>query len=196
MISPESEYVVLADEEGTPIGEQLKSQVHHEETPLHLAFSLFLFNAKGQTLVQQRALSKKTWPGIWSNACCGHPLPAESYDHAIRRRLKDELGIDLANIHLALPYFRYRAYWQDLWENEICPVYIGLYDGPVSSDPSEVHETKWIDWTSFLEASEDPIGTPFENFSPWSLEEVKQLRDSSVLNSLLNLNDLSLSSSV
>ena len=67
--------VVLVDEENRELGRALKSEVHHAATPLHRAFSLFLFDRRGRTLVQRRALAKRTWPGIWSNSCCGHPAP-------------------------------------------------------------------------------------------------------------------------
>ena len=76
------EEVVLLSNEGRAIGRANKAAVHTKNTPLHYAFSIFIFNSRGQMLVQQRAWSKPTWPSIWSNACCGHPLPGEALENA------------------------------------------------------------------------------------------------------------------
>ncbi len=102
-----SEQVILLDTSGNPCGTMEKSRVHTMDTPLHSAFSIFLFDSKGSMLTQQRACSKKTWPGIWSNACCGHPLPGELQLDAANRRLEQELGIKDIELTLVLPNFRY-----------------------------------------------------------------------------------------
>ena len=87
------EKVVLVDEENNVLGEMLKSEVHSDKTPLHRAFSVFLFDENNQLLLQQRSSKKKTWPLIWSNSCCGHPFLDETNETAIKRRCSDELGI-------------------------------------------------------------------------------------------------------
>ena len=74
------------DEDGHRIGVAPKATVHTTSTPLHLAFSCHPFDARGRTLVTRRALTKAAWPGVWSNAFCGHPTPDESFADAIRRR--------------------------------------------------------------------------------------------------------------
>src|SRR3972149_7515079 len=91
--SPPMELVVLVDEENNVLGTAPKDQVHSAATPLHRGFSVFLFNQQGELLITQRADSKKTFPGIWTNTVCGHPLPGESTAEAASRRLKVELGI-------------------------------------------------------------------------------------------------------
>ena len=72
------ELVVLLDEDGHAIGTTAKAGVHHSDTPLHLAFSCYLFNDRGELLLTQRALSKPTWPGAWTNSVCGHPVRART----------------------------------------------------------------------------------------------------------------------
>lgn len=170
---------MLVDAAGQPIGTAPKATVHHADTPLHLAFSIFLFDDRGRALFQQRALHKPTWPGVWSNACCGHPLPGEAFEAAAHRRLAYELGIrEPIHLRLALPHFRYRARWADLWENEICPVFIGRYSGPVRPHPAEVASVRWIDWSSFADACLDPVllgASEFAAFSPWSRWEAAAL---------------------
>ena len=171
-MNPLDEYVVLLDDTGRPIGTELKRCVHHAATPLHLAFSVFLFDEQGRTLFQQRALHKPTWPGVWSNACCGHPLPGEPLLRAARRRLAYELGITApVELALALPDFRYRARWQTLWENEICPVF-------VAPNPAEVAAVRWVDWQEFASACVQPSArddSDLAEFSPWSRWEAAEL---------------------
>ena len=179
------ERVVLVDERGNPIGEQAKSAVHHATTPLHLAFSLYLFDDDGRLLMTRRALGKVTWPGVWTNSCCGHPMPGESMTDAIARRLDLELGLRVTGLRAVLPDFSYRV--QDvsgLWENEICPVFVGTAAGApgrrtsggggrwaVAPHPAEVMD--WA-WTDFADVASSMATAPFA-FSPWAVLQVGQM---------------------
>lgn len=163
--------VVLVDEFDREVGTARKSEVHHAETPLHRAFSIFLFNEEGELLMQQRALSKKTWPGVWSNSCCGHVRPGESAEAAAHRRLEFELGLTGVELDLALPNFRYRAEKDGVVENEICPVFVGVTDRVPRPNPSEVEAVKWMDWEEFVRTIDDPE----TDISPWAVEEVREL---------------------
>lgn len=165
------EMVVLLDEAGHAIGTAPKSEVHHAGTPLHLAFSLFLFDREGRTLLQRRSFAKRTWPGVWSNSCCGHPGPGEELAAAARRRLADELGLAAEEVEVVLPDFRYRAEQDGMVENEICPVLAGRARGEPRPDPSEVAEIAWHPWEEVLSvARESP-----ERLSPWASEEARLL---------------------
>ena len=87
------ELVVLVDNNNNPIGTAEKDTVHTTDTPLHRAFSLFIFNSHNQVLLTKRASSKKTFPGVWTNTVCGHLAPEETPVAAATRRLQEELGI-------------------------------------------------------------------------------------------------------
>lgn len=182
-----SEQVILLDISGNPCGTMDKSRVHTMDTPLHSAFSIFLFDDQGFMLTQQRARSKKTWPGIWSNACCGHPLPGESQRSAASRRLEQELGLTGIELTLALPHFRYRAVHNGIMENEICPVYIGFYnsDREIIPNKNEVEAIAWVSSRAFFKACDQAANTPFEKFSPWSLLEGRLLKATSLIKQLL-----------
>ena len=112
-----------------------KPLVHHGETPLHRAFSAYLFDDAGRLLVTRRALGKQTFPGMWTNTVCGHPGPGEDDADAIARRARFELGLEVADLRPALPGYRYRAEFRGVVENEICPVYLGRFTGSPAPDP-------------------------------------------------------------
>ena len=166
------EHVVLLDETGSARGSAAKATVHHAQTPLHLAFSAYVFNAAGQFLLTRRAESKHTWPGVWTNTCCGHPLPGEPIPLSVRRRLRQELGIGAAKLVLVLPGFRYQARMANgVLENEICPVYAAYSDEAPAPDPAEVAEARWVDWAQFcagVRAGRQPV-------SPWCAMQLPEL---------------------
>jgi isopentenyl-diphosphate delta-isomerase len=158
------ETVVLLSDDGTAIGTAPKATVHTTDTPLHLAFSCHVFDERGRVLVTRRALSKATWPGVWTNSFCGHPAPGEDAPEAITRRAQRELGLTLTDVRVALPDFRYRAVdASGIVENEICPVYTARAVGDVSPAADEVAEWAWVD-PAELRASVS--AAPFA-FSPW-----------------------------
>lgn len=166
-----NEQVVLLDPKTLePLGTADKATVHQAETPLHLAFSCFVFNSKGELLTQRRALHKKTWPGVWANSCCGHPAPGELVKEAVQRRLQFELGYSLGAFELfeVLPDFKYRASHDGIEENEFCPVWVGFTDEDPKPNSEEIAEIKWIDWIEFVAGLPD-----LENFAIWCKEEAK-----------------------
>lgn len=165
------ESVVLLDESGRAVGTMAKSEVHHHDTPLHLAFSCYVFDAAGRLLVTRRALDKATWPGVWTNSCCGHPGPGEGPADAVVRRLAQELGLKPENLTLALPDFSYRASFGGIEEFELCPVFLARTDAEPRLDPSEVAEACWRPWPEFVAAAT----APGSEISPWAQEQVRAL---------------------
>ena len=163
--------VVIVDENNNPLSTERKLAAHHDNTPLHRAFSVFLFNPNGELLLQRRADHKKTWGGIWSNSCCGHVMLHEKVPAAAERRLKYELGIEGVDPRTILPEFRYRAEKDGVVENEICPVLVGLVSDDPRINPDEVSDFKWVDWDHFL----TEISVPENGFSPWCVEEANLL---------------------
>ena len=166
------EQVVLLDEQGQGIGTADKATVHHRDTPLHLAFSCYVFNPSGELLVTRRARSKKTWPGVVTNSCCGHPSPGEPFTDAVTRRLRDELGLPAPTVDLMLPRFRYRAVMDNgVVENELCPVFRTVSADAPRLAPAEVDEYGWMSWPLFVS-----LVTGGElAVSPWCREQVDQL---------------------
>jgi isopentenyl-diphosphate delta-isomerase len=166
------ERLVLCSWDGAAAGTALKATVHHRDTPLHLAFSCYVFDPAGRVLVTRRAYHKPTFPGVRTNSCCGHPGPGEGMRAAVRRRLRHELGIVPVELELILPTFRYRATDADgTVENELCPVYRATTtDAQVMVDPTEVDEAWWVPWAEFAAHVDqtDPL-------SPWGAEQVRQL---------------------
>jgi isopentenyl-diphosphate Delta-isomerase len=159
-----AELVVLLDADRKPIGSAEKATVHTANTPLHLAFSCHIFAPDGRVLVTRRALSKKTWPGVWTNSVCGHPAPEEHMEDAVRRRAAFELGLDVERVEMALPDFAYRAVdASGIVENEFCPVFTARATLDPEPRADEVAEWQWAAPSEVLAAA---TAAPWA-FSPW-----------------------------
>lgn len=146
MISPmlhvEPEQVVLVDERDREIG-YMEKMAAHREGLLHRAFSVFIFNSRGELLLQQRALSKYHSPGLWSNTCCGHPRPGEDVRSAAGRRLKEEMGLSCEL--LPVFHFSYRAELGDgMIEHELDHVFIGVTDQQPRPAASELSDWRFV----------------------------------------------------
>lgn len=172
------ELVVLADAAGEPAGTALKSEVHTADTPLHFAFSAWLLDPDGRVLLTRRALSKKTWPGVWTNSFCGHPGPGEETADAVLRRAAEELGLAperLGTPQLVLPDFRYRAVDSSgVVENEICPVFTLTVDDAAAPAPrpEEVDSMAWLTAGDVVRAA----GAAPMVFSEWMVDELSDAR--------------------
>ncbi|MET0727508.1 MAG: isopentenyl-diphosphate Delta-isomerase [Acidimicrobiales bacterium] len=166
------EHVVLLDVRGQPCGTAAKSQVHGSDTPLHLAFSCHVVRPDGAVLLTRRALEKRTWPGAWTNGCCGHPQLGETLREAVTRRLGQELGLRPVAMSMALPDFTYRATMVDgVVEHELCPVVVALVDGDPVPDPGEVAEWTWTPWTHLVVRGQQAPAS----LSPWCVAQIERL---------------------
>ena len=130
--------VILVDEKDEPVGMMEKLEAHRKAA-LHRAFSVFIFNSKGELLLQKRASGKYHSGGLWSNTCCSHPRPGENTLEAAQVRLRQEMGIS-TSLDKAFD-FTYRATFDNgLSEYEFDHVFVGSYDGPVHPDMDEVSD--------------------------------------------------------
>jgi isopentenyl-diphosphate delta-isomerase len=166
-----TELVVLVDEQNRVLGSMAKADVHSARTPLHRAFSTFVFRSGDQhLLLQQRSSKKRTWPLIWSNSCCGHPGPGESNVGAATRRLKYELGLVPSFLEEVAPY-RYCLTKDGIMENEICPILVGKVQHEPVINPDEVQAVRWTEWREFLkEIARNPT-----EYSEWCIEQARIL---------------------
>ena len=155
------DHVILVTPEDEPIGTAEKLSVHLTGQ-LHRAFSLFVFNANNELMLQRRALHKYHSAGLLSNTCCSHPRPGESTDEAVNRRLIEEMGFSCPNERVF--GFVYQAELEnDLTEHEYDHVYIGQFDGEPNINPDEVAEWQWMD----IEAIRDDMARRPAAFTVW-----------------------------
>ncbi|MES9541650.1 isopentenyl-diphosphate Delta-isomerase [Actinomadura sp. NPDC000600] len=153
------EEIVLLNADDEAVGTAPKSTSHHSDTPYHLAFSCYVTDTDGRVLITQRALDKRTFPGVWTGSCCGHPGPGEKLRDAVLRRLQDELGIQDATLTSVLPRFHYRAVADDgTVEHERCPVVRAVVPAgtAVRPNPEEVEHAEWWTWERCLELARRP----------------------------------------
>ncbi|MCX2679642.1 isopentenyl-diphosphate Delta-isomerase [Galbibacter sp. EGI 63066] len=136
------EKVILVNEQDEQIGLMEKIEAH-EKALLHRAFSVFVFNDKGETMIQQRALHKYHSPGLWTNTCCSHQREGESNIEAGKRRLMEEMGFttDLENV---LSFIYKVPFDNGLTEHEYDHIMIGKFNGEPNINSDEVVAWKWV----------------------------------------------------
>ncbi|SFT16388.1 isopentenyl-diphosphate delta-isomerase [Mucilaginibacter polytrichastri] len=134
---------MIVDTNGRMIG-TMDKMAAHKTGMLHRAFSVFIFNSKGQLLLQQRALNKYHSGGLWTNTCCSHPRLGEMTLTAAHRRLQEEMGMDCELTEMF--QFSYRHEFENgLIENEYDHVFMGICDQLPVPEPAEVADFKYVD---------------------------------------------------
>ena len=128
--------VILVDESDQPIGTMEKMEVH-QKALLHRAFSVFIFNNKGEMLLQKRAVTKYHSPGLWTNACCSHPQPNVETIPAAIKRLQEEMGFT-TSLQKVFDFVYKTSFDNGLTEYEFDHVLVGNYDGTIIANPEEV----------------------------------------------------------
>lgn len=163
------EFVILVDKKDNIIGVEEKIKAH-QKGKLHRAFSILLFNKKGETLIQKRAKSKYHSPGLWSNTCCSHPRPNEDTKEAAKRRLKEEMGIK-TNLKEVFSFI-YKAKVGNLIEHEFDHVFLGSFNGKPKPNKKEVANWRWIK----LKELEKEIKINSQGYTPWFKIIFKELK--------------------
>jgi isopentenyl-diphosphate delta-isomerase len=155
--------LILVDGSDREVGFLHKDLCHDGQGILHRAFSLLIFNDKGELLLQQRSPSKRLWPLYWSNSCCSHPRRGETMETAIKRRLHEELGLSCALQFLFK--FQYQAQFDTSGaEHELCSVYIARCTDEVRINPREILGWRWIAPEGL---EREMSGAGAEKFTPW-----------------------------
>ena len=163
----DSEALILVDADDHRLGALSKARCHEGRGVLHRAFSLFLFNGRGELLIQQRSPKKRLWPMYWSNSCCSHPRSGEAMEAATSRRLLEELGVQCPLEFLFK--FEYRAQFDPTGaEHELCSVFIGCCDQPIRPNPGEIAAWRWVS-PGQLDAELTTLGA--DRFTPWFILE-------------------------
>lgn len=153
--------VVLVDEQDQEVGVMEKMEAH-KKALLHRAFSVFIFNSKGEMLLQQRAKIKYHSGGLWTNACCSHPGPGETVIDAAHKRLKEEMGFT-TNLHKAFDFVYKTTFDNGLTEYEYDHVLTGTYDGEIHPDSEEVEDYCFLSMEDLLSS----LNTHPDRYTEW-----------------------------
>lgn len=163
--------VILVNERDEVIGRMEKLEAHQKGL-LHRAFSIFIFNAADELLLQRRAMDKYHSGGLWTNTCCSHPAPGEDIVEAAKNRLAEEMGFKTTLT--AVRSFIYETNFSNgLIEHEFDHIFTGIYNGQVHINTEEAMDFKWIAYDDLSEM----VATQPEDFTVWFLaiyEDVMQ----------------------
>lgn len=155
------EEVILVDENDQEIGVMEKMEAHLQGR-LHRAFSVFIFNTKGELLLQKRAKDKYHSGGKWTNTCCSHPRHGEQTVVAANRRLKEEMGMH-CELVFGFSFLYKAAFAEGIYEHEYDHVFFGLSNSIPLPDPTEVESFKYVDMNLLL----NDINVNSEDYTAW-----------------------------
>jgi len=171
--------VILVDQNDVPVGSMEKYEAHRKGL-LHRAISVFLFNTKGQWLLQQRANDKYHSKSLWSNTCCTHPFKGESNLEAAHRRLSEEMGLT-CELKEVFQFMYEEQLDEELTEHELDHVFIGFSDEIPVLNPSEVMDYRY---TNLVDLQEDIKSHP-ENYTVWFRKIVEPVHEKFLLNGIV-----------
>ncbi len=170
------DYVILVDENDHPIGQMEKLEAHQKGL-LHRAFSVFIFNSKGELLIHRRAANKYHSPNLWTNTCCSHPRPGENALDAANRRLMEEMGMK-TNLSHAFEFMYKVGFDNGLTEHEYDHVFFGYTDAKPEINPEEVSEFEYVsmkELVQMIENQPNQYTAWFKICLPKVLEELKRV---------------------
>lgn len=170
-VSFDNELLICVDEDDNVVDYKTKVDCHAGKALLHRAFSIFIFNADGELLVQQRSDEKPLWPLFWSNSCCSHPRKGETVEEAAYRRLKEELDLE-TDLKYLYKFQYYVPYNEEGSEREICSVFLGKTSEKPTVNSREVANWKWM---SPDEVDHEMKQNP-DKYSPWFKMEWQRIR--------------------
>jgi isopentenyl-diphosphate delta-isomerase len=153
--------VILVNENDEPQGTMEKMEAH-EKGVLHRAFSVFIFNKKGQLLLQQRSPAKYHGGLLWTNTCCSHPYPGEATRTAANRRLMEEMGFE-SELEEIFSFIYQAEVENGLTEHEYDHVFAGEYEGKINANALEVMDYRFLD----LSAINDWLEKEPQQFTTW-----------------------------
>lgn len=165
--------ILVVNEKDEVIGEEDKLKCHSGEGILHRAFDVMIFNGK-KLLLTKRSNKKLLWPGCWDGSVASHVRKGESYESAAKRRLKEELGIDVVPSYLfkLLFKFQYKSDYKDMGvEHEICAILKVDYNGQFEINPDEISEYKLV---NIDHVKKDARKNP-ENYCPWFVMALEKI---------------------
>lgn len=155
------EQLILVNEMDEMVGTMEKMEAH-QKAMLHRAFSIFIFNSRGELLLQQRASEKYHCGGLWTNTCCSHPRPEEETAAAAKRRLQEELGFTTP-LRKVFDFVYKAPFSNGLTEYEFDHVFFGEYEGDLRPDPKEVAAVRYLNVRTIQHMMEEEPS----QFTPW-----------------------------
>lgn len=171
-VSFDDEPLIVVDEQDNVLGYQSKTEVHQGAGILHRAFSVFLFNQRGELLLQRRSGTKPLWPLYWSNSCCSHPRREEALIEAAGRRVPEELGV-AADVEFLFRFQYHASFGGHGSERELCSVFLGRTAEAIDANRHEI--AAW-EWTSVRRFEADLQRSP-DAYTPWLKLEWALIRD-------------------
>jgi isopentenyl-diphosphate delta-isomerase len=163
------EYVLLVNKNDQPLG-TMEKMTAHERGELHRAFSVFVFNSRGEMMLQRRASEKYHSGGLWTNTVCSHPKAGEDVKSAAVRRMNEEMGFE-CDIEELFTFLYKSDVGDDLTEHEFDHVFVGYSDAKPNPNPEEVEDWKYVSMKWLVkDVEENP-----QDYTVWFLIALKEL---------------------
>jgi isopentenyl-diphosphate Delta-isomerase len=172
VVSYADENLILVDADDNECGSSSKAAAHDGQGKLHRAFSVFLFDENNRLLLQQRSSSKRLWPLFWANTCCSHPRRGERIQDAVKRRVYEELNIQLGTCQFLYKFEYHATYLDQGSEHELCRVFVGRHQDEPTFNKEEIAQTKRLR----PEILDRELQTQPRLYTPWLKIEWQTLR--------------------